>query len=133
MVFGLLHTLSHLAVKRAALLCGLDGTSLSEYLLPRSLTFAVYCNHRFGATIGALSALFEQSMDEWLGAIRDTRRCVYDPVCIGVGGVCHACVHLPETSCKFFNGNLGRSFLFGGRDSVLGEIRQGFLDVGRPG
>lgn len=128
MVFGLLHTLSHLAVRKAALLCGLEGTSLSEYVLPRALTFALYCNHRFGATIGALSALFEQSLAEWLAEVRSSRRCVYDPVCIGAGGTCHACCHLAETSCRFFNMNLGRPFLFGGRDPVLGEIRAGFID-----
>ncbi len=128
LVFGLLHTLSHLAVRRASLLCGLEGTSLSEYVLPRTLTCAIYCNHRFGATIGALSALFEQSLAEWLAEIRSCRRCVYDPVCIDRGGSCHACSHLAETSCRFFNLNLGRPFLFGGRDSILGEVRIGFLD-----
>jgi hypothetical protein len=128
MVFGLLHTLCHLAVRRAGLLCGLEGTSLSEYVLPRALTFALYCNHRFGATIGALSALFEQSLAEWLGEVRSTRRCVYDPVCLDAGGSCHACSHLAETSCRFFNLNLGRPFLFGGRDPVLGEIGIGFID-----
>ena len=40
MVFALLHTFSHLAVRQAALLCGLDAISLSEYILPRALTFA---------------------------------------------------------------------------------------------
>jgi hypothetical protein len=128
MVFGLLHTLSHLSIRQAALLCGLDRTSLSEYVLPRSLTVAIYCNHRFGATIGALTALFEQSLSEWLHAVLDTRRCVYDPVCKDRTGNCHACTHLPETSCRFFNLNLSRSFLFGGRDSELGEIKIGYLD-----
>jgi hypothetical protein len=128
LVFGLLHTFSHLAVRRAALLCGLEATSLSEYVLPRTLTCAIYCNHRFGATIGALSALFEQSLAQWLTEVRSSRRCVYDPVCIDRGGNCHACVHLAETSCRFFNLNLGRPFLFGGRDPFAGEIRVGFLD-----
>ncbi|GEM_PF-795755 len=128
LVFGLLHTLSHLAVRHAALLCGLEATSLSEYVLPRTLTCALYCNHRFGATIGALSALFEQSLAEWLSELRSSRRCVYDPVCIDRGGSCHACTHLAETSCRFFNLNLGRSFLFGGHDPILGEIRVGFFD-----
>lgn len=132
LVFGLLHTLSHLAIKRAALLCGLEMTSLSEYVLPGTLSCALYCNHRFGATIGALSALFEQSLAEWLAELRSNRRCVYDPVCIGGGGSCHACTHLAETSCRFFNLNLGRSFLFGGHDPVVGEIQIGFFDfVGR--
>lgn len=129
MVFGLLHTLSHLAIRQAALLCGLERTSLSEYLLPRALTFAIYCNHRFGATIGALTALFEQSMPEWLNAIRETRRCVYDPVCIEKSGNCHACTHLAETSCRFFNLNLSRAFLFGGNDLELGQIAVGYFDT----
>ena len=128
MVFGLLHTLSHLCVRQAALLCGLEHTSLSEYLLPRTLTFAIYCNHRFGATIGALTALFEQSLVEWLNAVRDARRCVYDPVCRDREGSCHACTHLAETSCRFFNLNLGRSFLFGGPDRELDNIRTGYFD-----
>lgn len=129
MVFGLLHTMSHLFIRRAALLCGLDRTSLAEYVLPRALTFALYCNHRFGATIGALASLFEQSLAEWLSQIQnDTRRCVYDPVCRQQGGNCHACTHLAETSCRFFNLNLGRSFLFGGPDEELGNINVGYFD-----
>lgn len=127
LVFGLLHTFSHLSVRQAALLCGLDRTSLSEYILPRALTFALYCNHRFGATIGALTSLFEQSLTEWLSQITNARRCVYDPVCADRSGSCHACTHLAETSCRFFNLNLGRAFLFGGRDSELGFI-SGYFD-----
>jgi hypothetical protein len=132
MVFGLLHTLSHLSVRQAALLCGLDRTSLSEYVLPRALTFALYCNHRFGATIGALTALFEQSLTEWLSAVRETRRCVYDPVCRDRTGNCHACTHLAETSCRFFNLNLSRAFLFGGYDAELGQIPLGYFDPTLP-
>ena len=132
LVFGLLHTLSHLCVRQAALLCGLDRTSLSEYLLPRTLTFALYCNHRFGATIGALTSLFKQSLAEWLSSVRDTYHCVYDPVCRDRGGNCHACTHLAETSCRFFNLNLGRVFLFGGHDSELGRDLVGYLDSSLP-
>lgn len=128
MVFGLLHTLSHLCVRQAVLLCGLDSTSLSEYLLPGALSLAVYANHRSGATIGALTALFEQTLIEWLNSIRDTRRCVYDPVCYDHEGSCHACTHLAETSCRFFNLNLSRAFLFGGPDQQLGEIEVGYFD-----
>lgn len=128
MVFCLLHSLSHLCVRRAALLCGLDRTSLSEYVLPRTLSFAVYSSHRFGATIGALTALFEQSLVEWLTQVFDGRKCVYDPVCADQGGNCHACMHLSEISCQYFNLNLGRCFLFGGRDEVLGDIQVGYLD-----
>lgn len=127
MTFGLLHTLSHISVRRAALLCGLDHTSLSEYLLPRSLSFAIYCNHRFGATIGALTALFEQSATQWLTSVGNSKKCIYDPVCKDAQGSCHACTHLAETSCRFFNLNLNRAFLFGGFDPQLGTIRKGYL------
>jgi hypothetical protein len=129
MVFGLLHTLSHLCVRQASLLCGLEKTSLSEYMLPKALTFAMYCNHRFGATIGALTALFEQSLQQWLSGIRDNRTCVYDPLCADHGATCHACTHLAETSCRFFNLNLSRAFLFGGVDTKAGHIRCGYFDL----
>ncbi|MCO6512287.1 MAG: hypothetical protein J5I65_16000 [Aridibacter famidurans] len=128
MVFTLLHTFSHLAVRQAALLCGLDRTSLSEYLLPSTLTFSLYCNHRFGATIGALSALFEQTLVEWLEANRDAYRCVYDPVCRERDSGCHACAHLTETSCGYFNLNLGRVFLFGGYDQKADRELVGYFD-----
>lgn len=128
MAFGLLHTFSHLCVRQAALLCGLDRTSLSEYLSPKAMQFALYCNHRFGATIGALTALFEQSLAEWLDAIGAARQCVYDPVCHEREGSCHACTHLAETSCRYFNLNLCRAFLFGGPDPYIGHIQVGYLD-----
>lgn len=129
LVFGLLHTMSHFFVRQAALLSGLEGTSLNEYVLPRSLSFALYSSHRFGATIGALTALFEQSLEELLSKVIDTTRCVYDPVCIQDGGNCHACVHLSEISCQFFNMNLGRVFLFGGRDPILDREIIGFFEM----
>ncbi len=129
LVFGALHTLSHVALRQAALLCGLDRNSLSEYILPRSLTICMFCNHRFGATIGALVSLFEQSLGDWLESVYDSHHCLYDPVCSDHGGTCHACTHLAETSCRFFNLNLGRPFLFGGKDSLLGDLEAGIFDV----
>lgn len=123
LVFGLIHSFSHLCIRRAALLSGLDRTSLSEYILPRTLTFTIYCNHRSGATIGALASLYEQSLNEWLKEIENNDKCVYDPVCYDKGGNCHACTHLSETSCRFFNLNLSRAFLFGGNDRILGNIK----------
>lgn len=128
MVFSLLHSLSHLCVRRAALLCGLDRNSLNEYLLPKSLSFAVFSNHRFGATIGALTSLYEQSLGEWFNQVFDSRKCVYDPVCADNEGSCHACLHLAEISCQVFNLNLSRTFLFGGDDPYLGKIQTGYLD-----
>lgn len=127
LVFGLLHTLSHQCVKQAALMCGLEKTSLSEYILPRALTVAIYPNHRFGASLGALTALFEQTLSDWMQAVRDNRTCVYDPICHDHGSNCHACTHLPETSCRFYNLNLSRSFLFGGVDTALNREVRGYF------
>ncbi len=128
LVFGLLHTLAHLCVRQAAMLCGLDMTSISEYILPRALTISIYCNHRFGATIGALTALFEQSFNDWLQSVQSQRQCIYDPVCRDREGACHACAHLAETSCRFFNLNLNRAFLFGGMDPVLQRRLVGYFE-----
>jgi hypothetical protein len=121
MVFGLMYTLTHLGVRQTSLLTGLERNSLSEYMLPWALTSAIYCNHRSSATIGALTALYEQSLSEWLASVLDARLCVYDPICKRREGSCHACTHLAETSCSYFNLNLGRAFLFGGRDPELKE------------
>lgn len=128
MVMSLVHTFSHLTIKHAALLCGLDKTSIAEYIIPKTLTFAIYCNHRFGATIGALTSLFEQSVYEWLSQVEGERKCVYDPVCYGKGATCHSCTHLAETSCRFFNLNLGRIYLFGGHDPELNLDVKGYFD-----
>ena len=97
--------------------------------MPPTLGTAVFCSHRFGATIGALTALFEDAAYQWLGMIADASRCVYDPVCRDSTGSCHACVHLAETSCRFFNLNLSRAFLFGGPDSQLGRVDVGYMDA----
>lgn len=129
MVFGLLHSLSHLCIRQAALLCGLERNSLSEYLIPNALSFSIYPNNQFGATIGALTALYEQTLQQWIGAVRGTKSCVYDPVCHDHGGNCHACTHLAETSCRFFNLNLSRSFLFGGPDRELTTIQHGYFFI----
>ena len=103
-------------------------TSISEYIIPRALSVSIYCNHRFGATIGALTALFEQSLADWLRSIWSQRQCIYDPVCRQGEGACHACSHLAETSCRYFNLNLNRAFLFGGVDPILQRPVVGYFD-----
>jgi hypothetical protein len=127
LVFGLLHTYSHLCIKQAAMLAGLDVTSLTEYILPRSLTFAIYGNQRFSSSIGAMVSLYEDSLHNWLDSVSESNHCVYDPICSDYGGSCHACTHLTETSCRFFNQNLSRSFLFGGYDEILNLHIQGYI------
>jgi len=71
----------------------------------------------------------EKVLVEWLNAIRDNQHCIYDPVCYERESSCHACTHLPETSCRYFNLNLSRSLLFGGPDPQLGHIHFGYFDL----
>lgn len=129
LVTGVLHSVAHLAIRHAALLCGLDKTSISEYIIPESLTFAIYCNNRDGATLGALTSLFDQALTDWLNQMANGRTCVYDPVCYEQGGKCHSCSHLSETSCRLFNHNLSRNYLFGGPDAELNREIVGFFSI----
>ncbi|RAQ94075.1 hypothetical protein A4R35_00925 [Thermogemmatispora tikiterensis] len=39
--------------------------------------------------------------------------CIDDPVCLEETGACHACMHISEMSCEYFNRNLHRKYLFG--------------------
>jgi hypothetical protein len=113
-VFGLVHSFSHLVLRQAVVLSGFDRSSLSEYLFPRALSFVLYSNNRSSFNIGGLHTLFEQSLHEHLANLREKgEACVYDPVCMAEGGSCHACLHVSEVSCEYFNRNLGRKYLFG--------------------
>lgn len=113
-VFSLVHSFSHLVLRQAVIQSGFDRTSLSEYLFPRALSFVIYSNNRSSFTIGGLYTLFEQTLHEHLRSVIDrSENCVYDPVCIGKTGACHACIYISEMSCEHFNRNLNRKYLFG--------------------
>lgn len=113
-VYSLVHSFSHLVLRQAVIQSGFDRTSLSEYLFPRALAFVIYSNNRSTFTIGGLYTLFEQTLHEHLRSIIDRGgTCVYDPVCLGNTGACHACMHISEMSCEHFNRNLDRKYLFG--------------------
>lgn len=113
-VFGLVHSFSHLVLRQAVIQSGFDRTSLSEYLFPRALSFVIYSNNRSKFTIGGLYTLFEQTLHEHLRAVKErSEACVYDPVCIEESGSCHACIYVSEMSCENFNRNLSRKYLFG--------------------
>ncbi|WP_069802326.1 hypothetical protein [Thermogemmatispora onikobensis] len=113
-IFGLVHSFSHLVLRQAVILSGFDRTSLSEYLFPRALSFVLYSNNRTAFTIGGLYTLFEQTLHEHLRAVMNAGEiCIYDPVCLEEMGACHACMHISEMSCEYFNRNLHRKYLFG--------------------
>jgi hypothetical protein len=127
-VHRLLHTMSHQLMKSGSLLSGLEETSLAEFLFPEALTFAIYANQSQSYTAGGLYTLVDRDLDRWLkNAYREGQYCIYDPVCSNQGGSCHACTHIGEVGCQYFNQNLSRATLFGreaGTDDMNGYWRE---------
>jgi hypothetical protein len=112
-IHGLMHTLSHVLIKEAAMLAGIEDTNLAEYLFPEAFTIGIYANQTQSFTIGGLYTLIERNLERWLATtLRESEYCIYDPICAEQGGSCHACTHISEIGCQFFNQNLSRGFLF---------------------
>jgi predicted DNA-binding transcriptional regulator AlpA len=116
MLYHLVHSFAHLALKQVAQLSGMSRTSIAEYLLPRSLSFVIYSNQRTDYNIGGMYTLVESSLDDLLNGINQRGNdCVYDPVCSREGASCHNCLYISEVSCTHLNRNLGRDFAFGSK------------------
>ncbi len=114
-VFGLVHTLSHMFVRAAASLAGVDRTGFSEYLFPRLGAFVVY-NANTEFNLGGITTLFEEELNILLRNVRYplAKECMYDPICWEkMKSSCHACTHLAEMACGFFNRGMRRAYLFG--------------------
>lgn len=127
-VQGLLHTISHELIKEAAQLSGIQRTSLAEFMFPEALSVAIYSNHTESFTIGGLYTLVERNLENWLTAARrETKYCLYDPVCANQDGTCHACTHISEVSCQHFNQNLSRGYLYG--DATTTRNMTGYWDL----
>ena len=110
----LVHTLSHL------LLRGLDDgqvgfaeASLAEWLVPETLTFAVYANNLKDFTLGSLWTLLNNRALSWLHAvIARSTRCENDPICYQRSPrSCERCAYL-TFGCQLFNDALDRSVLY---------------------
>ncbi|WP_440009024.1 hypothetical protein [Halomicrococcus sp. SG-WS-1] len=115
-VYHLVHSFSHAVLKYATSLIGMERTSISEYLLPRSLSFIIYTNQRTDFSLGGMHALVESGLDDLLDEIyQGGNNCVYDPVCSRDGSKCFNCMFVSEVSCSHLNRNLGRDFLFGSK------------------
>jgi hypothetical protein len=115
-VYHLVHSFSHAVLKYSTSLIGMERTSISEYILPRSLSFIVYTNQRTDFSLGGMHALVESGLDDLLDNIgQNGNNCVYDPVCSRGGSTCFNCMFVSEVSCSHLNRNLGRDFLFGSK------------------
>lgn len=110
----LVHTLSHL------LLRGLDDgqvgfaeASLTEWMVPESLTFAVYANTLKDFTLGSLWTLLNNRALSWLLAVVDRSvRCENDPICYQQDRrACERCAYL-SFGCRLFNEALDRKVLY---------------------
>jgi hypothetical protein len=112
--FGLLHTMSHLFIKAAGRLTGLEQEGISEQVLPFTNSFLLYANHSGDFVLGGLQLMMEHHMATVLAELRDdATRCIYNPVCENKNSACHGCVHLGEVSCANFNRTLKRNLLVG--------------------
>jgi hypothetical protein len=112
--FGLLHTLSHLLIRAAGRVSGLEQEGIGEEILPYTNSFLVYANHSGDFTLGGLQLMMEHHLGTILEGIKDDAlRCVYNPVCEGKNSSCHGCLHVSEVSCAHFNRTMARRLLVG--------------------
>jgi hypothetical protein len=114
LVFGLVHSLSHLVMRVAGRYAGLERTSLSEYLFLPLLGCVIFDNSG-SFQLGGLRLLVRDHLLAFLRALEgEAVSCLYDTACIDHKGACHGCVHAPEISCRYFNHGLSRAYLTGG-------------------
>jgi hypothetical protein len=114
MVFGLIHSLSHAAMRAMTRYAGIDRTSAAEYIFLPLLGCVVYDNSST-FKLGGVATLVRDHLAAFLRNIADDSvECLYDPDCSDHAGACHGCLHSPEISCRVFNHGLSRAFLLGG-------------------
>lgn len=128
-VYSLIHSISHLLVKAAAELCGLNKDSISEYIFPGIPAIMIYCQNSQGFNLGALFNVFEAYFDKWIiNAATKAEKCVFDPICIERYKACTGCLFLNEVSCQHFNQDLNRRLIIGYFDKVSKKKTYGFWE-----
>ncbi|MDE6285083.1 MAG: DUF1998 domain-containing protein [Bacilli bacterium] len=129
-VYTLLHSISHALINEASEICGLDKSSLSEYILPNIPAVFIYCSNSQGFNMGALYSAFQTQFDKWLKrAAEHVKKCIFDPVCINNEKACAGCLYLNEVSCRHFNKDLNRSYLCGYYDSTRQKKLKGYWEI----
>jgi len=126
LVFGVLHTISHVLKATAHRYVGIDADSLAEYLFPAHTAGLLYASTHVEFTLGGIDSVFRSNLKQWLGSARDyAANCSFDPVCSQSGGACLACLY-PKFGCGYFNRTVSRSFLFGGKVPGYSAELEGF-------
>lgn len=129
-VYSLIHSASHSLISEASEICGLDKSSLSEYILPNIPAVFIYCSNSQGYSMGALYSAFQTYFDKWVKHARDnSKKCIFDPICINHEKACAGCLFLNEVSCQHFNKDLDRSFLCGHYDSQKRQKIRGYWEI----
>jgi hypothetical protein len=116
-VYRLIHSSSHSLMKTASEQCGLGADSISELLLPSVPAIVLYAQSMEHFALGGMFTLFKSRIHPWIDdAVDHASRCIYDPACIDddEGAACHACLHVSEFTCEYYNGALDRELLIGG-------------------
>ena len=128
-VYTLIHSISHALINEASEICGLDKSSLSEYILPNIPAVFVYCSNSQGFNMGALYSAFQSHFDRWLKHAKErSKKCIFDPICIDKEKACAGCLFLNEVSCQHFNKDLDRGYLCGYFDKQKQEKLTGFWE-----
>lgn len=128
-VYNLIHTLSHLLIRSAASMCGLDKNSISEYILPSVPAILIYCQNSQGFNLGALFNIFEAYFDKWMNSTyTGAQKCIFDPICIERYKACTGCLFLNEVSCQHFNHDLDRTLIIGSVDRATSTRHWGFWE-----
>lgn len=113
-VYTLIHSISHALINEASEICGLDKSSLSEYILINIPAVFVYCSNSQGFNMGALYSAFQSHFDRWMKHTKErSKKCIFDPICIDKEKACAGCLFLNEVSCQHFNKDLDRGYLCG--------------------
>ncbi len=113
LVRTLVHTMAHTMLR--ALddgQVGFSESSLAEWVVPETLTFALYANNFKSVTMGSLWTLINNRTMQWLERAADnSRRCDNDPLCHQrAEKACERCLYI-TFGCQDFNRNLDRGVL----------------------
>lgn len=125
LAFRLQHTIAHTLIKNLGERSGFGEDSMSEYLMPETLTVGLFADVQQDLSLGALVALVEHRLGEWLDAVAEgAANCQWDPHSGEQDGACMSCLHL-AFSCDHHNDELDRGLLFG-----TPEGHEPHIDVG---
>jgi len=118
---ALIHTLSHILIRRSSIYTGLDSDSCRELLFVNCGAFLIYQSSSID--VGGLEYVFEHLLLNWFKDVElEIKECTNDPACIYENGACYACMYLPEYVCSHFNSDLDRDVFVGSR-----RYKHGFL------